>query len=70
MSAKDMISIVSWILCMALVPESFLGAFWIIRKWVKSEAAVVLLTIVLGGIFMIAGVVAVLAGCASVTLTR
>jgi len=66
MSTKDVIPVVAWIMCLALVPGSFVGAFFIIRKPVKNTAGRVLLTILIGGIFLVAGVVAIVAGCSSV----
>ena len=66
MSAKDVVPPIAAILCLALVPGSFVGAYYIIRKPVTNTVGRVLLTIVLGGIFLIAGVVATVAGCASI----
>jgi hypothetical protein len=65
MSTKDVVPVVSAIMIVALIPGSFVGAFFLIRKPVTSTGGRVLLTIVLGGIFLIAGVVAIVAGCAS-----
>jgi hypothetical protein len=65
MSAKDVIPVISAILCLVLVPGSFVGAFFIIRKGVTGTAGRVVLTIILGGFFLIAGVVAIVAGCSS-----
>jgi hypothetical protein len=66
MSTKDVIPVISAILCLALVPGSFVGAFFLIRKAVTGTAGRVVLTIFLGGVFLIAGVVAIVAGCASI----
>ena len=66
MTVKDVAPVVSGILCLALVPGSFVGAFFLIRKGVTNILGRVLLTIILGGIFLIAGVVAIVAGCSSV----
>jgi len=63
---KDALPVISLILIVALIPGSFVGAFFLIRKWVPSTAGRVLLTIFLGGFFFIAGSVAIVAGCASV----
>jgi len=66
MSTKDVIPVVSLIVCLLLVPGSFVGAYFLIRKFVTGTTGRVLLTIFLGAVFLIAGVVAVVAGCASI----
>jgi hypothetical protein len=66
MSANDVVPVIASVMCLALVPGSFIGAFFIIRKPVKNTAGRVFLTILLGGVFLVAGVVAIVAGCASV----
>jgi hypothetical protein len=66
MSAKDVVPVVSVILCLLLVPGSFVGAFFLVRKWVTGAAGRVVLTMMLGGVFLIAGVIAIVAGCASI----
>jgi hypothetical protein len=64
---KDIAPIISLILIIALIPGSFVGAFFIIRKPVTNTVGRVLLTLVIGGFFLIAGVVAIVAGCASLS---
>ena len=64
---KDIAPIISLILIIALIPGSFVGAFFIIRKPITNTVGRVLLTLVIGGFFLIAGVVAIVAGCASLS---
>ncbi len=64
---KDIAPIISLILIIALIPGSFVGAFFIIRKPVTNTVGRVLLTLVIGGFFLVAGVVAIVAGCASLS---
>jgi hypothetical protein len=66
MSTKDVVPVISAIMCLALVPGSFVGAYFLIRKAVTGTVGRVLLTLFLGGVFLIAGVVAIVAGCASI----
>jgi hypothetical protein len=64
---KEAVPVVSGILCLLLIPGSFVGAFFLIRNFAAGTGARVLLTAVLGMIFLVAGVVAVVAGCASIS---
>ena len=64
---KDIAPIISLILIIALIPGSFVGAFFIIRKPVTNTVGRVLLTLVIGGFFLVVGVVAIVAGCASLS---
>jgi hypothetical protein len=57
------VSIVSVLICLALLPGSFIGAALLAKKMVKETAGRVLLTIGLGLVFLVAGVAATLAGC-------
>ena len=65
-TSESIATISSLVLILALIPGSFVGAFFLIRKWVTGATGRVLLTIVLGGIFLIAGAVAIVAGCLSI----
>jgi hypothetical protein len=60
---ESFVSILSVIICLALLPGSFIGAALLARKWVKKTAGQVLLTIGLGLVFLVAGVTAAVAGC-------
>jgi hypothetical protein len=64
---KDAAPVIALILIIALIPGSFVGAFFIIRKPITNTVGRVLLTLVIGGFFLIAGVVAIVAGCASLS---
>ena len=66
MKSADFVTGASLILCVLMIPGSFVGAFFLIRKPVQKVAGRVLLTILLGGIFLVAGVTAVVAGCSSI----
>lgn len=62
---ENFVTAVAGILALALLPGSFVAAYFLVRKWVKDTAARVLLTIVLGLVILCAGEFATVAGCAS-----
>jgi len=66
MNTKDAVSLLAAIVCLALVPGSFVAAFYLIRKPVKDPAARVILTIILGIIIFVSGAFATIAGCSTV----
>jgi len=63
---EPVVSILAVIICFALLPGSFVGAYFLVRKWVKDTAARVILTIVIGIIILCAGEFATVAGCAAI----
>lgn len=57
---------VALIICLALLPGSFVGAYFLMRTWVKKPVYLVLLTIVVGLVILCAGEAATVAGCAAI----
>jgi hypothetical protein len=53
------------VICFLLLPGSFVGAYFLVKRWTKDTAGRVILTIVLGVIFFVGGVTGTVAGCAS-----
>jgi hypothetical protein len=63
---QSFVQVLASIICIALVPGSFVGAYFLIRKGVTNTGGRVVLTILLGCVFLVAGVVATVGGCASI----
>ena len=62
---ESFVSILAVIICLALLPGSFVGAYFLIRKWVKNTAALIILTLIIGIVILCAGEFATVAGCAA-----
>ncbi len=62
---EQFVSAAAGIFCLALVPGSFVGAYLLGRKWIKSTAGRVFFTLGVGAVILVAGVFAAVAGCAS-----
>ncbi|MEI9892705.1 MAG: hypothetical protein WDN28_02015 [Chthoniobacter sp.] len=54
------------ILALTVAVASFPAGFWLARRCVENIAGRVLLTLLFGVIIMIAGVIAVVAGCSAI----
>jgi len=67
MDVKNAVETISVILFLLLIPGSIVGAYYSLRKLIKNQVAIVLLTIVLAGVYFIAGTCAIVAGCSSVS---
>jgi hypothetical protein len=52
-------------LALAVALASFPGGYWVSRCCTKSVGGRVVLTLVFGAIFLVAGVIAVIAGCSA-----
>ena len=62
---EQFVTAAAGIFCLALVPGSFVGAYFLGRKWIKSPAGRVFFTLGVGVVILVAGVVGAVAGCSS-----
>jgi hypothetical protein len=58
---------VSFLLLFVFLSVSFIGASFIVNRVVKNPAARVLLTVLLGVMLTIAGMIAIVAGCSGLS---
>ncbi len=62
---RSAIPIISSIICIAWIPGAFVAAFFLAGKMGVNGGMRIFLTFILGGILLVAGVTAVVAGCAT-----
>ncbi len=53
------------ILALVVALASFPGGYWVARCCVKNTGGRIVLTLVFGAIFLVGGVIAVIAGCSA-----
>jgi len=66
MDVKNAVTTISAILLLLLIPGAFVGAYFSLRKFIKNEVAMVLLVMLLGAVYFVAGFCAIVAGCSSI----